>query len=161
MRHQSRNCFICSAHAFCWSAAYTGSPDRDANGIASRKGVKVKRYSEAERTRIRDVYTTTRLTGGVLGGAARELAAELGRTEGAILQQFTGLSYGSRQAENPTSKREFSAQELALIDEAYADVSAGRLGRAQAARVVGDALETSVWVIYQRFTALRNGSESK
>jgi hypothetical protein len=51
----------------------------------------VASYSDAARTRIRGVYMATWLKGGVLAKAARELAAELDRTEGAILQQFIFL----------------------------------------------------------------------
>jgi hypothetical protein len=55
---------------------------------APRKRANARPYSDAERIRIRGVYMATRLKGGVLARSARKLAAELGRTDYAILQQF-------------------------------------------------------------------------
>jgi hypothetical protein len=112
----------------------------------------------------------------VLAKAARELAAELGRTEGAILQQFMLLwrresveaafaagatgdhakpALGSRATETVTHKRHFTAEELALVDEAYRDVQAGILGRKQAAQKVSDVTELGRVLILGCFDALQ------
>jgi hypothetical protein len=65
-----------------------GAQQLEPNDGEPHKRANARPYSDAELIRIRGVYMATRLKGGVLARSARKLAAELGRTDYAILQQF-------------------------------------------------------------------------
>jgi hypothetical protein len=164
--------------------AFIGARQLETNAVALCEGVKIRRYTEAERARIRDVHTAARLAGGGFARAVRELAAELNRTVDAIQVQVHHLQrelaveavFGphaaetrsdsaqpSRDAETKTHKRQFTAEELAIVDGAYLDVQAGVLGRKQAAQKISDEIGMSRVLILSRFHALHKaaGNEQK
>jgi hypothetical protein len=138
-----------------------------------------RRYTEAERARIREVYTTTWPFDPAAQHVVDGLATELGRTQTALVRQFEQLrsmeALGvlidpqpdgelSGQGMDPERVRAFTPggnytmQELAVLKEAFHDACAGRAGSMQAARAVGEAIGMRTASVLHRFDFLRRAT---
>jgi hypothetical protein len=147
--------------------------------MAGIKREMFRRYTEAERARIREVYTTTWPFDPASQHVVDGLAAELGRTRTALVRQFEQLrsmeALGvlidprtdgelSGQGMDPERVRAFTPggnytmQELAVLKEAFHDVCAGRAGSMQAARAVGEAIGMRTASVLHRFDFLRRAT---
>jgi hypothetical protein len=138
-----------------------------------------RRYTEAERARIREVYTTTWPFDPASQHVVDGLAAELGRTRTALVRQFEqlrsmealGVLIDPRTDEELSGQRmdpervraftpggNYTMQELAVLKEAFHDVCAGRVGSVQAARAVGEAIGMRTASVLHRFDFLRRAT---